>query len=156
MIRRTIGLLLCAVVATTFALTLAGPTAAHDSVASAMTERVLDHHLKAFGEADIASILEDYTADSVMITPNRPIYGADQLRPVFESLFAEFAKPGAVFEMTQRVIEGEVAYIVWTAETADNVYELGTDTLVVKDGKIAVQTFTGKITPKNYGVFRPT
>ena len=27
-------------------------------------------------------------------------------------------------------IEGDFAYCIWTAETADNVYELGTDTLV--------------------------
>jgi hypothetical protein len=51
--------------------------------------------------------------------------------------------------MKQRVIEGQVAYIVWTAETADNVYELATDTFLVRDGKIAVQTFAGKVTPKN-------
>jgi hypothetical protein len=28
-------------------------------------------------------------------------------------------------------------------------YEFGTDTFVVRDGKILVQTFAGKITPKN-------
>ena len=40
------------------------------------------------------------------------------------------------------------AYILWTAETADNIYELGTDTFVVQNGKIVVQSFTGKTTPK--------
>jgi hypothetical protein len=135
------------VVAATFALTL--PATAHENTASAMTEMVLDHHLKAFGEADIAAILEDYTADSVLITPGGPVQGHEQLRSLFETFFAEFAKPGAVFEMKQRVIEGQVAYIVWTAETADNVYELATDTFLVQDGKIAVQTFAGKVTPKN-------
>ena len=35
------------------------------------------------------------------------------------------------------------------AETADNRYEIGTDTFVVKDGKIVTQTFAGKITPKH-------
>jgi hypothetical protein len=28
------------------------------------------------------------------------------------------------------------------------VYEVGTDTFVVRDGKIVTQAFTGKITPK--------
>jgi hypothetical protein len=46
-------------------------------------------------------------------------------------------------------MEGEIAFITWTAETADNTYEFGTDTFVVRDGKILVQTFAGKITPKN-------
>jgi hypothetical protein len=46
-------------------------------------------------------------------------------------------------------VDGDTAYIVWKAETADNRYELGTDTFVVKDGKIAIQTFAGKISPKH-------
>jgi hypothetical protein len=50
--------------------------------------------------------------------------------------------------MKQQFVEGDHAYILWTAETADNVYELGTDTFVVRDGKIVAQSFTGKITPK--------
>ena len=37
----------------------------------------------------------------------------------------------------------------WTAETADNVYELATDTFFVKEGKIVAQSFTAKITPKS-------
>ena len=43
---------------------------------------------------------------------------------------------------------GGGAYILWTAEAADRVYEVGTDTFVVRDGKIVTQSFTGKITPK--------
>ena len=45
-------------------------------------------------------------------------------------------------------VEGDYAYILWTAETADNVYELATDTFVVRDGKIVAQSFAGKIAPK--------
>ena len=33
-------------------------------------------------------------------------------------------------------------------DNPDNVYEVGTDTFIVRDGKIAAQSFTGKITPK--------
>ena len=63
-------------------------------------------------------------------------------------MIAEFGKPGAAFSMKQQSVEGDYAYILWTAETADNVYEVGTDTFVVRDGKIVAQSFTGKITPK--------
>lgn len=70
------------------------------------------------------------------------------MRPLFEAMIAEFGKPGAAFSMKQQSIEGDYAYIVWAAETADNVYELGTDTFFVRDGKIMAQSFTGKITPK--------
>src|SRR5262245_39918651 len=69
-------------------------------------------------------------------------------RPLFQAMFAEFENPGAAFSMKQQFVEGDYAYILWTAETADKVYEIGTDTLVVRDGKIVAQSFAGKITPK--------
>jgi hypothetical protein len=50
--------------------------------------------------------------------------------------------------MKQQFVDGDYAYILWSAETADNVYELGTDTFVVRDGKIVAQSFVGKITSK--------
>jgi hypothetical protein len=37
---------------------------------------------------------------------------------------------------------------VWKAETADNHFELGTDTFIVQNGKIVTQTFAAKISPK--------
>lgn len=37
---------------------------------------------------------------------------------------------------------------VWTVEIADNVYEVGIETFVVRDSKIVAQLFAGKITPK--------
>jgi hypothetical protein len=42
--------------------------------------------------------------------------------------------------MTRQTIEGDYASILWSGETADNVYELGTDMFVVRDGKIAAQS----------------
>jgi hypothetical protein len=83
-----------------------------------------------------------------MFTAGGPLKGADAIRPLFQAMVAEFGKPGATFTMKQQFVEGDYAYILWSAETADNVYELGTDTFVVRDGKIMAQSFTGKITPK--------
>ena len=72
----------------------------------------------------------------------------DAIRPLFQAMITEFAKSSATFSMKQQFVEGDYAYILWTAETEDNVYELGTDTFVARDGKIVTQSFTGKITPK--------
>ena len=74
--------------------------------------------------------------------------GREQIEPLFHTLVSEFAKPGLSFRMLQRCVEGDHAYIVWTAETADNSYELATDTFVVKNGEIVAQSFAAKITPK--------
>ncbi len=114
----------------------------------ASTKDVLDRHLKCFGEGDLKGILSDYAPGAVLFTPDGPLRGADAMRPLFQALIAEFGKPGVAFRMKQESVEGDYAYILWSAETADNVYEMATDTFVVRDGKIVAQSFTGKITPK--------
>ena len=43
--------------------------------------------------------------------------GVQEITPLFQDLFAEFAKPGATFDLRQQMIEGNVAYIWWVAET---------------------------------------
>lgn len=112
------------------------------------TKDVLDNHLKCFGEGDLKGILSDFAPGAVLFTTDETLRGSDAIQPFFQAMIAEFGKPGATFSMKQQSIEGDYAYILWTAETADNVYELGTDTFVVRDGKIVAQSFTGKITPK--------
>ena len=113
------------------------------------TKDVVGRHLECFGEGDLKGILSDYAPGAVLFTPDGPLRGADAIRPLFQAMFAELAKPGAAFSMKQQFVEGDYAYILWTAETADNVYEVGTDTCVVRDGEDPVaQSFAGKITHK--------
>ena len=114
----------------------------------ASTKDVLDHHLKAFDQGDLNDVLSDYAPDAVFFTKNGALKGVDKIRPLFEALIAEFGKPGATFNMKQQLVEGDYAYILWTAETADNVYEVATDTFVIRQGKIVAQSFNAKIMPK--------
>jgi ketosteroid isomerase-like protein len=92
----------------------------------ALTKDVLEHHLKSFGEGDLKGILSDYAPGAILFTPEGPLRGIDAIRPLFQAMLAEFGKPGSVFSMKQQFIEGDYAYILWTAETADNVYEMAT------------------------------
>ena len=112
------------------------------------TNDVLNQHLKSFGENDLDGILADYSTDAVLFIPGRPLRGTDAIKPFFQAFLSEFAKPGASFSMREQCVEGEYAYILWSAETADNSYEAATDTFVVRDGKIVAQSFAAKITPK--------
>ena len=112
------------------------------------TTDVLDNHLTCFGKRDLEGILADYAPDAVLFTADGPLKGRDRIKPLFEAMLEEFGKPGASFSLKQRSVEGDHAYIVWTAQTADNVYELGTDTFVVRNGKIAVQSFASKTTAR--------
>jgi ketosteroid isomerase-like protein len=115
----------------------------------ASTKNVLDNHLKAFGQGDLNGVLSDYALGAVLFTKDGALKGVDAIRPLFEILIAEFGKPGATFDMKKQLVEGDYAYILWTAETADNVYEMATDTFVVREGKIVAQSFTAKTTPKH-------
>lgn len=115
---------------------------------TASTEVVLGHHLQCFGTGDLEGVLSDYTPESVLCTPDGVVRGPDALRSYFEALFAEFGKPGMSFDMQRQTVDGDVAHIIWSAETADNTYEYGTDTFVVRNGKIITQTFAAKVSPK--------
>lgn len=115
----------------------------------ATTSEVLDHHIKCFGEGNLEGILSDYAPGAVLFTPGGPLNGIDEIRPFFQAMLAEFGKPGTVFDMKLRSVVNDVSYVLWTAETADNVYEMGTDTQVVRDGKIVAQSFAAKIMAKH-------
>ncbi len=112
------------------------------------TNAVLNQHLKCFYENDLEGVLADYSSDAVLFIPGNPIKGRDAIKPFFQALLSEFAKPGASFSMREQCVEGDYAFILWNAETADNSYEAATDTFVVRNGKIVAQFFAAKITPK--------
>jgi ketosteroid isomerase-like protein len=112
------------------------------------TNDVVDQHLKCFYENDLDGVLADYSSDAVLFIPGRSLKGPKAIEPFFRALLSEFAKPGASFSMREQCVEGDYAYILWSAETADNSYEAATDTFVVRNGKIVAQSFAAKITPK--------
>ena len=112
------------------------------------TESVLEHHLEAFGSQDLGETMADYTGESVVVTNTGTFRGLDEIRTLFEDLFAEFSQEGSSIDMQLETVEGEFAYIVWEGETPDNVYEFATDTFYVPDDTIQFQTFAGKVEPK--------
>lgn len=118
------------------------------STSTTSTQDVVNQHLQGFFARDLQGVVADYAPDAVMIVPTGVLRGVHEISQFFQALIAEFARPGATFQLQQQVVEGDVAYILWIAETADQTYELGTDTFVVRHGKIVVQTFAFKATPK--------
>ena len=115
---------------------------------AASAGEIVEQHLRRFKQGDLAGILADYAPGAVFFTQEGMLRGVDQIRPLFQAMIAEFQKPSATFNIMHQSVEGDYAYILWTAETADNVYELGTDTFVVRDGKIVAQSFSRKMTHK--------
>lgn len=111
-------------------------------------QQLLDQHLQRFGAGDIDGLLSQYAADVVFITRDKVLHGPAELRPLFEAMIAEFAQPGARFELLARQAEGEYAYITWTADTPQHQYALGSDTFVIRNGQIVMQTSAIAVTAK--------
>lgn len=106
------------------------------------TEEVLNHHLAAFSEGNADMAIEDFTDESVLIIPDTTLTGKEAIHGAFTEFFSGIFKPGTYeFTMDRVEVSGDIAYIVWHATTSAGEVKMGTDTLFVKDGKIAVQTF---------------
>jgi ketosteroid isomerase-like protein len=116
---------------------------------TATTRELLGHHLECFGKLDLAGTMADYADESTFFSQGGVLHGSDSIREFFGTLFEEFEKPGMSFDLLQQEVDGDTAYIVWKAESADNLFEIGADTFIVKNGKIVTQTFAGKISPKS-------
>lgn len=115
-------------------------SAAPDTLAATRTTKsVLDHHLGAFAKG-LDEIMKDYSASSVILTHDKQYRGTAEISAFFDG-FLKSVKPGfwEAFKINAQAIDGDVAYLVWEARPFVN---LATDTLVVRAGRIAVQTFT--------------
>ncbi|KYO56455.1 nuclear transport factor 2 family protein (plasmid) [Tistrella mobilis] len=103
------------------------------------TAAVFDRHLGAFAQG-LDAVLADYDAAAVVITPDAVHHGIEEIRQFFAGFLAE-ATPEfwAAFRVETRQVAGEVAYLVWSAAP---FVTRATDTLLVRDDRILVQTFT--------------
>lgn len=112
------------------------------------TREVLDHHLQSLGAGRLDEIVSDYAADALLMVPEAAIKGREAIRSAFEGFLAGLFKPGTYkFTMDTLRVEGDVAYIIWHAECAGSDIVFGTDSFIVKNGEIRVQTFAAKIEP---------
>ena len=116
------------------------------------TRQILEHHLGALAAGDLDAILSDYTDDSTLIGPDGAVKGTRAIRAFFESGLDSLFKPGTYeFTMDTLQVADDIAYIVWHANCASADIVFATDTFLIRDGKIAVQTFAAKIEAKIRG-----
>ena len=113
--------------------------AAAGELAFSATQKVLEHHLGAFAKG-LDELMRDYSAASVILTHDKQYRGVAEIRGFFDG-FLKSVQPGfwEAFKINAQAIDRDVAYLVWEARPFVNI---ATDTLVVRRGKIVVQTFT--------------
>ena len=115
---------------------------------NAMAQKFAADRLAFFGKGDAAAILKQYAEDATVITPNGVLHGRAQIKGMVDGIIAEFAQPGVKFDLKSQAAEGPIVTFMWAAETGKNVYDLGAETYVLKDGLAEYQTFAAKVTPR--------
>jgi ketosteroid isomerase-like protein len=113
---------------------------------ASVTETVVQNHLRAFLEQQgVPAIVSDYDDNARFITETRIYRGKGEIQAFFTEFIGSLPS-GAIdqFALRSLQIDGEIAYITWCV--GDDI-PLGTDTLVVTDGKIVVQTFAMHAAP---------
>ncbi len=116
-------------------------------ISSEQTQKVLEHHLTAFGENNLSSILADYSEESILVSPDSTYKGLQQIEAFFASILPSFPSEETTSEIDRMVIDNELAYVVWHAKSPTVEVPFGTDTFIIEDGKIKLQTFAGIINP---------
>jgi hypothetical protein len=111
------------------------------------TEETLNKHLQAFGSGDVDAIMTDYDEAAVFIDQDGTRRGRAEIRAFFESLVADFP-PGSALELSERIVEEDVAYIVWSGESEKLKISFASDTFIVREGKIVVQTLAAQMEKK--------
>ena len=103
------------------------------------TQEVFASHLGAFAQG-LDALMADYTEQSSIVLQSGTILGLANIRAFFDT-FLKDIRPGfwEAFKIHRQAVCGEVAYLVWEAKP---FIAMATDTLLVRDGTIRVQTFT--------------
>ncbi len=112
------------------------------------TKDVLDRHMAAFLAGDLDATLADYADDAVMMSARGVLRGLDEIRANFERIFTTAFVPGQyTFVLDVEHIDGEVAYVAWHSSSPNLNVPTGSDTFVIRDGKIVAQSVTLHVQP---------
>jgi len=108
------------------------------------TLNVMNRHLHAFmAKQGVGAIVADYDEHAVLHAPDCVYRGVDEIRRFFEAFLGNLPEQALeLFRMRTQEAHGEVGYIVWSV---GELIPLGTDTFVIRDGKIVQQTYAAHI-----------
>ena len=109
------------------------------------SKEIIMNHLSSFIDNHLEGVMSDYTDDSVLITRDGTYKGLKNIEGFFINLMTHFPKERSTLELDKITTIGRLAYIIWHAKTPSLEVALGSDTYIIKDGKIYEQTFVGQM-----------
>jgi len=113
------------------------------------TTDILNRQNLLFVKGDVDELMKDFSDQAVLFTPDGILEGVESIKNFYIHVTTNVLPPGSDFNIVRQEVKGQIAYIVWSGESKNYHFPLGTDTFFIKDGKIIAQTFAAKIEPKN-------
>lgn len=110
-----------------------------DDLRKRSTQEVFDDHLRLAGEHRFDDDIERNVSPECVVLERRGIFrGRDGVRQLAELLAQEL--PEAPYTYTNRLVDGRVAFLEWTAEADHARVRDGADSFLIEDGWIVAQT----------------
>lgn len=113
---------------------------------SATPEQVLDEHLEWSRSGCEDDFMRSYREDSFLIMPNGVRRGLDGIRACYRQLKKDL--PNARYTYKVRVVEKDVGFLEWSADSDTNTVADGADSYVICNGYIRAQTIHYTLIPK--------
>ena len=101
------------------------------------------HHIQTWNARDLNGLTSDYTEDSIVIVNNHVFKGTTAIRSAFEQLFNLFDHGENRID-TPTLVD-RVVYITWHFTHENKSAFDGSDTFVIENGKIAIQTIASAL-----------
>jgi hypothetical protein len=106
------------------------------------TKAVVGHHIQSMARGNMEAILSDFTEESVVYWSEGSSKGLAEIQVSVEHFLNSVPEGFWKNAKTLRaVFDGEVGYTLWESAGVP----LGTDTYIVRNGKIMVKTFAAYI-----------
>ena len=116
------------------------PITAVSDVAPGTPEQIVAHHMSASEAGDVDGILADYADTAVVMTAGGKTQGRAAIRKVFERILGGPAASRPRLTITQKYFTDQIGYIVWVQNAGKPEELRGSDTFVIRHGKIVAQT----------------
>jgi hypothetical protein len=110
-----------------------------EDLRSRSAEEVFEDHLRLAGEKRFHEDVERNVSPACVVLERRGVFrGHDGVRELARLLAEEL--PDAPYTYTNRLVEGRVAFLEWTAESEHARVRDGADSFLIEDGWIIAQT----------------
>ncbi len=109
-------------------------------------QEVLSRHLELSRSHSEQDFLECYREDSFLIMPDGVRRGIEGIRACYHQLNRDLPNARYIYKVV--IVEQDVGFLEWSADSDTHVVTDGVDSYVIRDGYIRAQTIRYTLMPK--------